>query len=586
MIISDIKKKIVDFVRKVFNLPSDFDFEIEIPPEPKMGDLSISCFKIAKYLGRPSAGPGGVNKIAAQIKSYWSPELKQIAEKAENVGPYLNFFLNKQAWFKTVCREILKEKDKFGNVNFGKGRKVLIEYSAPNTNKPQHLGHLRNDFLGRALSNLFSAAGFKVTRINLINDRGIHICKSMLAYQKWGEEKTPETENTKGDHFVGKYYVLFEQKAKKNPGLLDKAQKLVEKWEEGDAQTIALWQKMNKWAIDGINQTYKKIGVDFDYTYYESDIYNSGKKIILKALKKGLCYKREDGAIEIDLAKDGLDKKVLLRANGTGVYITQDIGLAKLKHKQFKPNKSIYVVASEQDYYFRALFKILESFGFDWVRNCHHLSYGMVFLPEGKMKSREGKVIDADDIISEMEQLAKGEILKRTPNLSPIEISKRAEVIALAALKFFFLKFTPGQDVHFDPQASLSFEGDTGPYIQYTYARIQSIFKKSGLTGGLSDKVNYKVLGNEEEIKLLKLLFIYPDILRRSVNLEKNIYNPTYLCQYLLKIAQTFNEFYHRHPVLKAESDLKNARLVLISSVAEVIKKGLSLLGIDVLIEM
>lgn len=578
MRILDIKNAIINVIKEILALPPDFEVNFEIPPDSQLGDLSVSCFKMASYLKRSP------NEIAEILALKLDPKIgaRRLFNKAESAGPYVNFFFDKAVWFEVICQQILELKDSFGGSSEGAGKKILIESSAPNTNKPQHLGHLRNNFLGWAIANLFSFTGFKVIRTNLINDRGIHICKSMLAYQKWGKDKTPETENVKGDHFVGKYYVLFAQKEKKNPELLEEAQKMMEKWEQGDTETIALWQKMNKWALDGFNETYKKTGISFDYVYYESDVYNLGKKIILKALKNGLCYKREDGAVEIDLTKDGLDKKVLIRADGTSVYVTQDIGLANLRYKEFKADKTIYVVASEQDYHFKVLFRVLEIFGFDWVKSYYHLSYGMVFLPHGRMKSREGQVVEADDIIFEMKQLAKSELLKRNPHLSPCEVSKRAEIIALAALKFFFLKFTPTQDIHFNPQESLSFEGDTGPYLQYVYARIRSILRKSGIDEMARLEVDYSILGSPEETEILKLLFMFSE----AVNKAANQRNPACLANHILKLAQKFNEFYHQQPVLKAESGLRNARLVLIAGVAQVIKLGLDLLGIDVLEEM
>lgn len=578
MNIEDIKKGLVDSIKRALpDLPNDFEFKIEPPPQPEMGDLSLGCFEIAKILKKSP------EKIAKNLAKKFGKKiaLTDFVDRFEAIGPYFNVFLEKEIWFKAVCQEILDKKDQFIRGHSFKKKDILIEYSAPNTNKPLHLGHLRNNFLGWTMANLFSINGAKVIKVNLVNDRGIHICKSMLAYQKWGGEKTPESEKMKGDHFVGKYYVLFSEKEKENPELAREAQKLLIQWEEGGTETVALWQKMNKWAIEGLKQTYEKIGIDFDYWYFESDIYNSGKKIILKALKKGLCYKREDGAVEIDLTGYGLDKKVLLRPDGTSVYITQDIGLAKLKHDQFSPDKSIYVVASEQDYHFKVLFKILEIFGFERVKNCYHLSYGLVFLPHGKMKSREGETADADDIIAQMEQLAKGEILSHNQNLSPIEVSQRAEIIALGALKFFLLKFTPGQEIHFDPKASISFKGDTGPYLQYTYARIQSILKKVEKRDK-PPRISYSALGNREETEILKFLFTLPETIQKSVE----NYNPSYLAQHILKLAQKFNEFYHQHPVLKAKPKLRNARLALIQAVAEVIRKGLDLMGIEVLEEM
>ncbi|MGC9049179.1 MAG: arginine--tRNA ligase [Patescibacteria group bacterium] len=595
MEIKDIQEHIIKLIKsKLVGLSTDFIIDLEIPPNPKMGDLAVGCFRMAKILKKSP------EKIAQDLALKIKPD--EIIEKINNTGPYLNFFLKKENWFKTVCQEILDKKDKFGNSDFGQKKKILIEYSAPNTNKPQHLGHLRNNFLGMAVANLFSCLGFKAIKVNLINDRGIHICKSMLAYQKWGENKTPESENMKGDHFVGKYYVLFEEKAKEDPKLLDEAQELLRKWENRDTETLALWQKMNRWAINGFSQTYKKIGTEFDKIYYESETYKLGKKIILKALKKGLCYKRPDGAVEVDLTKDGLDKKVLIRADGTSVYVTQDIGLAKLKYDDFKPDRSIYVVASEQEYHFKVLFTILPLFGFKWVKNLYHLSYGLVFLPEGKMKSREGKVVDADEIIAEVEKLAKGEILAREPNISPIELSARAEKIALGAIKFFFLKVSPKQEINFKPEESISFEGATGPYIQYTYARIQSILRKSNIPEGeqapygasqhpvslkenklptkqASIHVDYSNLGAREEVEILKLLFIFPDILQRATLAM----DPSVLANYLLKLCQFFNEFYHQHPVLQAEEKIKIVRLNFITSIAEIIKKGLDILGIQTL---
>ncbi|MBU4370262.1 arginine--tRNA ligase [Patescibacteria group bacterium] len=592
MTIDQIKENLVDLLKKaLLDLPKDFIFELEPPPQPEMGDLCFSCFKIAKHLNQ---SPDQTASDLAKLFGTKIP-LIDLVDKIEAKGPYLNIFLEKNIWFETVCQQVLKQKDKFGHTKTGKGKKILIEYSAPNTNKPQHLGHLRNNFLGWTMANLFSTTGAKVIKANLVNDRGVHICKSMLAYQKWGQGKTPELEKIKGDHFVGQYYVLFEENAKENPELLDEVQEMLKQWEEGNASVMTLWQQMNQWAINGLKQTYEKIGVEFDYWYFESDIYNSGKKIVQKALKKKLCYQREDKAIEIDLThtnsalrmrpceykKENLGKKVLLRPNGTSVYITQDIGLAKLRQDQFEPNKAIYVVGSEQDYSFRVLFKILEIFGFDWVKSSYHLSYGLVFLPKGKMKSREGEIVDADNLINQMEQLAKSETLNRNPSLSPTEVSKRAEIISLAALKFYLLKFTPSQQVNFDPQASISFEGDSGPYIQYTYARIKSILKKFDHKEK-TNKIDYSVLGNKEETELFKLLFIFPQILEKSVN----TYNPSHLAHHVLRLSQRFNEFYHQHRVLKAEPKLRNGRLKLIQAVAEVIKNSLHLLGIKILEEM
>jgi len=576
--IKEIKQKIIDSLCEATdNLPLHFVFDLEIPSQQERGELTFSCFQLAKYFKKSP------EKIAVDLTTKLKKAKINFLEKVQNIGPYINFFINKEMLFSAVCKEILEKGDEFGQSYLGKGQKIGIEYSAPNTNKPQHLGHLRNNLLGNSLSNLLKAGGFKVRTFNLINDRGIHICKSMLAYYKWGEERTPDSEKTKGDHFVGHYYVLFDEKSKSEPHLLEEAQEMLNKWEAGDSEILALWQKMNKWAIEGLQETYQKIGIKFDELNFESDVYNSGKDIILKALKKGLCYKRSDGAIEIDLEEYDLGKKVLLRSDGTSVYITQDIGLAKL-YGTFGADKFIYVIGSEQNHYFRILFKILELFGFEKADKYYHFSYGLVFLPDGKMKSREGRVVDIDDVVKQMEQLAKSEILTRNPHLSPIQVSERAQSIAQAALKFFFLKFKPSQTVNFDPLTSISFEGDTGPYLQYTYARIQSILRKDidNNKKTSNPEIDYSLLGVPGETDIVKSLSIFPDIIEQSFK----DYNPSVLAHYLLKLGHQFNEFYHQSHILKSKVKLRKARLVLLQSVAQVLKTGLNLLGIDVLEEM
>ena len=590
----ELRAVIINSIKKaVSKWPAELEVNLEIPPNPEMGDLGMACFDLAKKLNQNPVELA--KKIAEQIRT------GEIIEKATNIGPYLNIFFNREKWFNLVCTEILEKRQKFGLSKINRNRRILIEYSAPNSNKPQHLGHLRNNLLGMSVANLLSATGAKVIKVNLVNDRGIHICKSMLAYQKWGNGETPESKGMKGDHFVGKYYSLFGEKSKEELNLLKEAQEMLEKWEAGDSAVLALWQKMNQWAIRGLKETYQKLGVEFDHWYFESETYKLGREIVLKALKKKKCYRREDGAIEIDLAhansapppsasairtrpsehpKENLGKKVLIRADGTSVYITQDIGLAKLKNDQYKPDLSIYVVASEQNYHFKVLFKVLEKFGFKWAKKCYHFSYGLVFLPEGKMKSREGKIVEIDDLLAEMEQLAKGEISARQPNISPTELTERAKLIALGALKFFFLKSSPEPTIHFKPKESIAFEGATGPYLQYTYARIKSILNKQ--TDGQQEmkfkKNNFSVLNKPEEIELLKLLFEFPEVIKKAAS----NYNPSILANYLLKLAQVFNEFYHLYPVLKAENlDLQKARLVLIEAVAQIIKNGLNLLGVQ-----
>ena len=373
MLIGEIKSHLLSLIRKNLpDLPEDFVLDLDIPPQPEMGDLAVPCFAMSKLLKK---SPGALATALSKNITH-----DEVIARMSHKGPYLNFFLKKDVWFKVVCEEILSNIDNFGNSGEGKDKKILIEYSGPNTNKPQHLGHLRNNFICSSVANLFSALNFETVRANIINDRGIHICKSMLAYQKWGKGRTPESEKIKPDHFVGQYYVMFGQKVGEDPKLMDEAQELLRKWEAGDNETLLLWQKMNKWAIDGLKQTYKKIGVDFDKYYYESETYKSGKDIVLKAVKDGMAYKREDGAVEIDLTQYGLDKKVLLRADCTSVYVTQDIGLAVLRQKEYSPDRMIYVVGSEQDYHFKVLFNILAIFGYEWAKNLYHLSHGMISL--------------------------------------------------------------------------------------------------------------------------------------------------------------------------------------------------------------
>ena len=585
MTIQSLKKKIIADLRAVLpHLPKEKKIELELPPQLERGDFSLPCFSLAPILKKSP------EKIAEEIARKFSGKTgkhkESLIEKVVNVGPYLNFFLKKDIFFRTVLKEILEKKDVFGKQKQKKER-ILIEYSGPNTNKPQHLGHLRNNFLGMAIGNLLEFEGQEVTRINLVNDRGIHIAKSMLGYLKWGEGKTPESERKKGDFFVGEYYVLFEEKAKEKPELLVEAQELLKKWEMGDEQILAIWRKMTDWAIKGLEETYQKIGTKFDKWFYESDFYRAGKKIAKKALKKGFCYRRDDGAIEIDLTQFNLGKKVLLRPDETSVYLTQDLALSVIRQKEFKPKKSIYVVASEQDAYFKALFKILEIFGFQWVKDLRHLSYGMVFLPEGRMKSREGRVVEADDLIALMEKLAKEEILSRQKNIAPDELSKRAKIIALASLKFFFLRVTPSQDIIFDPDKSISFLGATGPYLLYTCARIQSILRKKKEEkprpfGVEALSIDYALLTKKKEREIIILLSNFEETVSRAAF----FYNPACLAEYLLSLTQKFNEFYHLYPVLKAGNDLAYARLSLCQAVVQVLKNGLCLLGIETVEKM
>ena len=586
MIKEKIVDKIINQIRKVlkkkFNLKNFevLDFSLIQPRDSKIGDFALPCFKLAKIIKKH---PQEVAGILAQ----WIEPSEEI-EKIEAVNGYLNFFVNKILFAEITIKKILKEKNDYGRGNlaqtfaYKKWKKKILEFSSPNTNKPQHLGHLRNNVLGEALANILKNQKFEVIKTNLINDRGIHICKSMLAYRKWGRGETPKSSCMKGDYFVGKYYVLFEQKAKKNPKLLKEAQEMLRKWEACDKETRKLWQKMNKWVEKGFNGTYKKLGITFDRWDYESKVYQRGKQEVLKALKKGIFYKTKDGAIEINLDEYNLGKKVLIRADGTTIYIVQDIGVAKLRYEREKFDHCIYITGFEQEYHFKVLFKILKLFGFPWADKLGHLPYGMVFLPEGKMKSREGETVEVDVIIKEIEELAQKEILRREPKIPKLELEKRSSKIALGSLKFFLLKFTPKQEVHFDPKKEISFEGATGPYLQYTYARIKSILRKASAQK-LKTKLDFSSFRTEEENELINLLYRFNfDLVLAASN-----YKPAYVCEYLLELASLFNKFYQKAPVLKAEtSELRKARLFLIEAVSIVIKNGLKILGIETLEEM
>lgn len=548
-------------------LEGEIDSLLETPPSPELGDFAFPCFILAKSMKKAP------NIIAQELAKKLKPKAPITEVKA--VGPYLNFFVDKSKLSADVIKDILNCGACYGSWPLKK-EKVMIEYPAPNTNKPLHLGHVRNMLLGNSICNILAFAGYQAIPVNYVNDRGVHICKSMLAYQKWGKNKLPDK---KSDHFVGDYYVMFSQKAKEHPELEEEIQELLRKWEAGDKGLVALWKKMNKWALDGFNETYKKFDVHHKKTYFESEIYNHGKEIILEGLKKGLFSKDEEGAIIADLENDGLGKKVLIRKDGTAIYITTDIYLAKLKFDDFKMDKSVYIVGSEQIYHFNVLFKLLDMLGFPFAKNCYHLAYGMIYLPEGRMKSREGTVVDADDLLVEMEKEAEEEVKKRHKELKKQEIDKRKEIIGKGALKFFILKYDPMKDFTYDPKESISFEGETGPYVQYAHARICSILKnvKKFEPEKIKPEFNHKL-----ELRLITLLSEFPNI----VSAAAEQYKPSLVARYALDLAQAFNEFYHECPVLKADKKVMESRLVLIFCVKQVIKNALDLLGIQAPEEM
>jgi len=476
---------------------------------------------------------------------------------------------------------------------------VMVEYSSPNTNKPLHLGHIRNNLLGFALSEILKANGKKVVKTNIVNDRGIHICKSMLAWQKWGNGETPESSGKKGDHLVGDYYVMFDkhykaelaelqakglskEEAEKQSQMMAEAREMLRKWEAGDTATVALWKKMNAWVYAGFDETYKKLGVDFDKIYYESQTYLDGKDTVLEGLKKGVFYRKEDGSIWADLTAEGLDHKLLLRSDGTSVYMTQDIGTAKLRFDDYSINKMVYVVGNEQDYHFKVLSILLDKLGFEFGKGLVHFSYGMVELPEGKMKSREGTVVDADDLMSDMVGAAKemSEEKGKLDGLSVEEIDNITRIVGMGALKYFILKVDPKKNMTFNPKESVDMNGNTGPFIQYTYARTQSVLRNAadmGIEIPSSLSANIELSAKEESV--VQLMTEFEAVVKQA----GDEYNPALLANYTYELVKEYNQFYHDHTILKEENkDVRNFRLVLSAEVGKIIKMAMSLLGIEV----
>lgn len=561
-----MKDKIIDILYKVLSEYFTLDEVkkiLETPPNDDLGDFALPCFSLAKKLRKSPV------LIAQDLAENFCslPEFTRV----EAVSGYLNFFLDPD-W---VIGQVLEDSlsDAYGKDDSGKI--TVVEYCSPNTNKPLHLGHLRNMAIGESISRILEYGGDKVVKTCIFNDRGVHICKSMLSYQDFGNNENPEDKAIKSDHFVGDYYVKFAQEAKNNPSYEEKALQMLEDWENGDEKIVSLWEKMNKWAFSGFNETFKLFGTSFDKEYYESQIFKNGKEIILAGLEKGIFQKRSDGAIIVDLEEYSLGDKVLLRSNGTSVYIVQDIYLAYLKNKDFSYDKSIYVVGNEQEYHFTVLKKILQLLSASYADGIEHLSYGMVELPEGKMKSREGTVVDADDLIINTAELAKEEILKRYADLDKTELEKRALAISLSAIKYQLLKTETSKNMIFNPKEAIRFEGDTGPYLLYSYARSSSIIRKAN-----SEIKTTSWDANASEMKLIKKIAIFPDLLKDSISKL----NPSMLANYAYELCQSFNHFFHECPVLKSE--FTEQRLALVSSFRKTISKLLYLLGIDKLEEM
>jgi len=550
------------------------------------GQITIVTFPVTRF---SKSSPEQTGK---EIGAYLQQHIAEISDFNVIKG-FLNIVLSDAYWI-TLLNQTITAKD-FG-VFPANGKKLMVEYSSPNTNKPLHLGHIRNNLLGYSVAEILKAYGYEVIKANLVNDRGIHICKSMLAWRKFGAGETPESTGMKGDHLVGKYYVVFdkeykkeietlkaegqtEDEAKKNAPLMKEAQAMLQQWEAGNEEVISLWKTMNSWVYAGFEKTYKQLGVNFDKYYYESNTYLLGKDIIQEGLDKGVFFKKEDNSVWIDLTDEGLDQKLVLRGDGTSVYITQDLGTAQLKYDEFKMSESIYVVGNEQDYHFKVLFLILKKLGKAWAEGLFHLSYGMVDLPSGKMKSREGTVVDADDLMAEMLKTAqeRTEELGKTEGLDEASKAVLYDTIGMGALKYFLLKVDPKKRLLFDPNESVDFQGHTGPFIQYTHARIKSVLSKAEFDFDSAVSVPATISSYERD--LIQQLGAFPETIEASAQ----EFSPAQLANYIYEVAKVYNKFYHEETILKAEDyDVKNFRLHLSASAAKVIAKGMNLLGIQV----
>ena len=589
-----IQTKVIEAVASLYNItiPS-----VEFQPTRKdfEGDITIVVFPMLRFI------KGNPEQIGIQIGAHLEKELNEV--KGFNViKGFLNLVIADN-YYKNFFDSI-KNDQSYGCKPEQDKNAILVEYSSPNTNKPLHLGHIRNNLLGYSVAEILKANGNRVYKTQIINDRGIHICKSMLAWKKFGDGATPESTGIKGDKLAGIYYVKFDQvykeqvaglisagmdkiQAEKQAPILLEAQEMLLKWEAGDAEVINLWKKMNSWVYSGFNETYANLGVDFDKLYYESETYLLGKDMIADGIEKGIFYRKKDGSVWIDLTDEGLDEKIVLRADGTAVYMTQDIGTAIQRVKDFPDiGGMVYTVGNEQDYHFKVLFLILKKLGYFWAQHLYHLSYGMVDLPEGKMKSREGTVVDADDLIKEMTNTAAqiSQELGKLDDYSEEERQKLYRIIGLGALKYYILKVDPKKRILFNPKESVDFQGNTGPFIQYTYARIQSILRKANLSAGeLLKKQGHTVKLHSKEKELIKLLEIYPE----TVKLAAENYSPALIANYTYDLVKEFNSFYQQVSILgESEEEIRIFRVQLAKKVGEVIKSAFQLLGIQVPVRM
>ena len=587
-----ITQAVITAVKELYGADTDAKtVQLQKTKKEFEGDLTVVIFPFAK------AARKGPEQAANEIGEYLKAN-EPLITAFNVIKGFLNLSIAQNYWLQTLAA--INTDDTFGTKTSTEDSPlVMIEYSSPNTNKPLHLGHIRNNLLGFSLGEIVKANGQKLVKTNIVNDRGIHICKSMLAWQKFGNGETPASSGKKGDHLVGDYYVRFDQEykaqikelmaqgqseedAKRNAPMIVEAQEMLRKWEADDEEVRNLWKTMNSWVYAGFDETYRKMGVNFDKIYYESQTYLEGKSKVEEGLTKGVFYRREDGSVWADLTNDGLDEKLLLRADGTSVYMTQDIGTAKLRYDDFPIDKMVYVVGNEQNYHFQVLSILLDKLGFKWGKDLVHFSYGMVELPEGKMKSREGTVVDADDLIEEMVGTARetSQELGKLDNCTEKEAEAIARMVGLGALKYFILKVDPRKNMTFNPKESIDFNGNTGPFIQYTHARIKSVLRKADeqkLTATVAADAALSL--SEKEISLVQMLADFPAIVKEA----GDEYSPAVVANYVYDLAKEYNQFYHDHSMLKEENEqLRAFRLTLSRNIAKVIKTGMSLLGIEV----
>ena len=592
MIEQDLKSAVASSLQELYNIETTIEgVNIAFTKKEHEGDFTLVVFPYLKKSGKSPEKTG--EDIGNHVKLKLS-----IVQSFNVVKGFLNFILSGEAWMQFI-QETFKNKEGYVDLtqNTTASKYLMVEYSSPNTNKPLHLGHIRNNLIGFSVAEILKAAGNKVVKVNLVNDRGIHICKSMLAWKKYGHGETPDSTGMKGDHLVGKYYVEYDRRykgevehlvhqgkskeeAEKEAPLAKEIQVMLRQWEAGDKATLELWKMMNSWVYKGFDETYKALGVDFDKVYYESETYLHGKKIVEDGLSKGVFSKKEDGSVWVDLTDVGLDQKVLLRSDGTAVYMTQDLGTAQLRFDEYKSlEQLIYVVGNEQDYHFKVLKEIFKKLGRPWAEGLYHLSYGMVDLPSGKMKSREGTVVDADDLIKEISQEAEmaTKALGKLDNFDSAEAKKLYHDIGMGALKYFILKVDPKKRMLFNPAESIDLNGNTGPFVQYTFARINSVLRKGKNVFNNWDRLaGSKEIGAEKD--LIKILYKYPSTIQDAAD----TLSPSLVANYVYEVAKTFNHFYHNNIIVDEENkDVSLYRLNLSGLTASVIKECLRLLGIE-----